>query len=167
MTHREPLFHTLWTVIYTSFEGKSWNPRQWIDMTFYRSHRSWTKIHWEPPGDTLPPKCIDSAPVINRSERRDGFPYSLSWDKVWAAVVFYQYLHFSNPTQSEREMILVKEWSEAGGSCFLAPWSFQRGSSLLQREILGVCTTRSWWLNFLCASAWTGTQAFFFFKEEP
>lgn len=34
--------------------------------------------------------------------RRDGFPCSLSWDKVGSAVVFHQCLHFSNPTPSVR-----------------------------------------------------------------
>lgn len=49
---------------------------------------------------------------------------------------------------------------KGSGSCERMSWSrwltlpckrsSQRGSFLPQREILGVCTVRSWWLNFLC-----------------
>lgn len=115
------------------------------------------------------PNQIDSVPLKKQEAcvcgRAGGWlpqqpALGLLADKVWVTLVFHEDLHLSNSNQSVRGKWLLWKCELKQVAAVSWPRSFQRGSSLLQRAILGVCT-RSWWLGLLCASAWTRTQADF------
>lgn len=79
----------------------------------------------------------------------------------WLKLSFLSTSILASPTQGLKEKWRLWK-NQAGGRCCQAEPHPQRGSFLLQKEILGVCTVRNRWVNFLCVPAWMESMQVFF-----